>query len=60
MSQLDEITLKHKGQFYLAKDSRLNREIFKRSDIKFAKFSKYRTLKMKETFSSEQSERLGL
>ena len=60
MSHLDEITLKHKGQFYLAKDSRLNKEIFKRSDIKFAKFSKYRSLKMKETFSSEQSERLGL
>lgn len=60
MSQLDEITLKYKGQFYLAKDSRLNKEIFKRSDIKFAKFSKYRTLKMKERFSSEQSERLGL
>ena len=60
MNKLDVITIKHKGQFYLAKDRRLNKEIFKRSDTKFAKFSKFRSLKMKETFSSAQSERLGL
>ena len=60
MNKLDEVTIKYEGQFYLAKDSRLNKEIFKRSDTKFAKYSKFRSLKMKETFSSAQSERLGL
>tara|TARA_B100000900_G_scaffold395444_1_gene393841 strand:- start:530 stop:1849 length:1320 start_codon:yes stop_codon:yes gene_type:complete len=60
MNKLDEITLKYKGQFYLAKDSRLNKEIFKRSDTKFEKYSRFRSAKMKETFSSEQSERLEL
>lgn len=60
MNKLDEVTIKYEGQFYLAKDSRLNKEIFKRSDTKFAKYSRFRSLKMKETFSSAQSERLGL
>ena len=60
MNQLDEITIKHKGQFYLAKDSRLNKDTFKRSDTKFEKYSKFRSPKMKKTFSSSQSERLGL
>ena len=60
MKQLDEITIKHKGQFYLAKDSRLDRETFKRSDTKFDKYSKFRSSEMKKTFSSLQSERLGL
>ncbi len=60
MNKLDEVTIKYEGQFYLAKDSRLNKEIFKRSDTKFARYSKFRSLKMKETFSSAQSKRLGL
>ena len=60
MKQLDEITIKYKGQFYLAKDSRLNKETFKRSDTKFEKYSKFRNPEMKKTFSSSQSERLGL
>ena len=60
MNKLDDVTIKYEGQFYLAKDSRLNKEIFKLSDTKFAKFSKFRSLKMKEKFSSAQSERLGL
>ena len=60
MNKLDEVTIKYEGKFYLAKDSRLNKEIFKRSDTKFAKYSKFRSIKMKEKFSSVQSERLGL
>ena len=60
MNRLDEVTIKYEGQFYLAKDSRLKKEIFKRSDTKFAKYSKFRSLQMKEKFSSAQSERLGL
>ena len=60
MNKLDDVTIKYEGQFYLAKDSRLNKEIFKRSDTKFGKYSKFRSSKMKEKFSSAQSERLGL
>ena len=60
MNQLDEITIKYNGQFYLAKDSRLNKKTFKRSDTKFEKYSRFRSQKMKKTFSSSQSERLEL
>ena len=59
MNKLDDVTIKYEGQFYLAKDSRLNKEIFKLSDTKFAKFSKFRSLKMKESFL-QHNERLGL
>ena len=40
MNKLDDVTIKYEGQFYLAKDSRLNKEIFKLSDTKFAKLFK--------------------
>ena len=60
MKQLDEITIKYNGQFYLAKDSRLDKETFKRSDTKFDEYSKFRNSEMKKTFCSSQSERLGL
>jgi decaprenylphospho-beta-D-ribofuranose 2-oxidase len=60
MKQLDEITIKHRGQFYLAKDSRLDKKNFKRSDTKFENYSKFRGSEIKKTFSSSQSERLGL
>ena len=60
MTQLDEITLKYKGRFYLAKDSRMSEETLKRSDARFEKYKKFRSLKMKKSFSSAQSERLGL
>ena len=50
MNQLDEITIKYNGQFYLAKDSRLNKKTFKRSDTKFEKYSRFRSQKMKKTF----------
>lgn len=60
MKQLDEITLKHKGRFYLAKDSRVDKNIFKLSDSRLKKFSEFRSSDMKKVFSSSQSERLDL
>ena len=60
MKKLDEITLKYKGRFYLAKDSRMNRDTFKKSDIRFEEYKKFRSSKMKKSFSSVQSKRLEL
>ena len=60
MKKLDEITLKYKGRFYLAKDSRMNRDTFKKSDIRFEEYKRFRSSKMKKSFSSVQSKRLEL
>jgi len=60
MKQLDKITLKHEGRFYLAKDSRVDKDVFKKSDNRFEKYSIFRSLKMKKIFSSIQSQRLDL
>ena len=60
MKKLDKITLKFNGRFYLAKDSRINKNIFLKSDPRFKKYIKYRYSKLNKTFSSTQSERLGL
>ena len=60
MELLDAITLKYKGRFYLAKDSRMTSHTLEQSDNRFEKYKKFRSLKMKKSFSSVQSERLGL
>jgi len=60
MKKLDEITLKYEGRFYLAKDSRMNSYTLEKSDTRFEKYKKFRSSKMKKSFSSVQSERLGL
>ena len=60
MKKLDEITLKYKGRFYLAKDSRMNSCTLEKSDIRFKKYRKFRSSEMKKSFSSVQSERLEL
>ena len=60
MKKLDEITLKHEGRFYLAKDSRMSNYTLEKSDARFEKYKKFRSSKMKKSFSSVQSERLGL
>ena len=60
MKKLDKITLKFNGRFYLAKDSRINKNIFLKSDPRFKKYIKFRSSKLNKTFSSTQSERLGL
>ncbi|MFN3889766.1 MAG: FAD-binding protein [Beijerinckiaceae bacterium] len=61
MERLDAITLAHGGRFYLAKDSRMSRATFERSDARAAGFRAMRTDGgLDRAFTSLQSERLGL
>ncbi len=61
LEKLDEITLKYKGRFYLAKDARMKKEIFKRSDYRVEKFVDYRKKNnFNKCFISSQSSRLKL
>lgn len=60
MKALDEITIKHEGRFYLAKDSRMKKETFQKSDKRIKDFKRYRKGKSKNSFSSSQSKRLGI
>ena len=61
LEKLDEITLKYKGRFYLAKDARMKKEIFKRSDFRVEKFIDYRKKNnFNKYFISSQSSRLKL
>lgn len=61
LDNLDKITLKHKGRFYLAKDARMTKEVFKRSDTRIKEFIDFRRQNnCKETFMSTQSTRLEL
>ena len=60
MNQLDKITLKYEGRFYLAKDSRMKKAIFHKSDKRIQDFKKYRKNKLTHIFLSAQSERLGI
>ncbi len=59
MKLLDEITIKNGGRFYLAKDSRVKKDIFEKSDNRVNEFRKYRE-KLKFKFNSIQSKRLDL
>lgn len=60
MKELDAITIKYKGRFYLAKDSRMTEQTLKKSDPRFTKYNEFRKSKSGFTFKSVQSERLGL
>lgn len=60
MNILDEITIKNGGRFYLAKDSRIKSDIFYKSDKRVEKFKNFRKNNCCQSFSSSQSERLGL
>jgi FAD/FMN-containing dehydrogenase len=61
MDELDSITLQHDGRFYLAKDSRMQRDVFLQSDRRAEDYSKYRRDKsVSAAYNSAQSERLGL
>ena len=61
MSQLDDITVKHGGRFYLAKDARMSAQTLRRADPRAAKFAKMRAKEgLDTTFGSKQSERLEL
>ncbi len=60
MKKLDEITIKYGGRFYLAKDSRIKKDIFEKSDDRVNDFKKYRENKLYKKFNSIQSNRLDL
>lgn len=61
MNDLDEITTKFGGRFYLAKDSRMSKKTFKNSENRLELFKNFRNkLQNKKVFDSHQSERLGL
>ena len=62
LENLDEITLKHGGRFYLAKDARMRKEIFKKSDdIRIRDFIKFRKQNgYDKNYVSSQSSRLEL
>lgn len=61
LNDLDSITIKYGGRFYLAKDSRLTSTVFRKSDPRFLELSKFRKqIGAADTFRSCQSERLGL
>ena len=56
-----EITLKFGGRFYLAKDARMKKEIFKKSDTRIKEFVDFRNEnKCDKNFISCQSSRLEL
>ena len=61
LNRLDEITLRHNGRFYLAKDSRIKKEIFKKSDSRLNNFIDLRTkVGSNKVFRSSQSNRLEI
>jgi FAD/FMN-containing dehydrogenase len=61
LTTLDQITIKHGGRFYLAKDARMSAETFTASDSRIPAFRAQRKDKSWQTrFGSAQSERLDL
>ena len=61
LEKLDEITLRYNGRFYLAKDARMKKEIFKRSDKRIQNFINFRNNNnYDKDFRSLQSSRLEL
>ena len=61
MTELDRITIDHGGRFYLAKDSRMSPETLRRTDPRWAEFSRWRQAQGMDTrFASAQSQRLEL
>ena len=61
MDSLDRITLKYGGRFYLAKDSRMSKTTFWKSEGRVKNFQEYRNAKGNPVaFQSIQSVRLDL
>lgn len=61
IEELDQITLRYGGRFYLAKDSRMSRDTFQSSEMRVDAFQKQRTkLDAIGKFASQQSDRVGL
>lgn len=59
MDELDGITIRHEGRFYLAKDSRMSPDVFHQSELRVEEYKKYRQgLGNINLFASSQSERL--
>jgi len=61
LEKLDDITLKYEGRFYLAKDARMKKEIFKKSDKRIEDYINFRNQNdCDKNFISSQSSRLEL
>ena len=61
MERLDSITVEHGGRFYLAKDSRMSRDLFHQSEPRTQDFVSFRSdHAASSAFASAQSQRLGL
>ena len=61
LDRLDEIAVKYGGRFYLAKDSRINKKVFKESDPRVNKFLNFRKKNnLDSNFNSLQSNRLEI
>tara|TARA_A100001015_G_C15037932_1_gene737578 strand:+ start:1229 stop:2545 length:1317 start_codon:yes stop_codon:yes gene_type:complete len=61
LEELDEIVIKHKGRFYLAKDSRMTSHVLKKTDERYKQFKEFRKKNMFEkNYNSEQSLRLDI
>ena len=58
MDKLDKITISYGGRFYLAKDSRITKDKFDKSDERLKLFRSFR--KNNLIFNSAQSDRLSL
>jgi decaprenylphospho-beta-D-ribofuranose 2-oxidase len=60
LDALDRIVLDHGGRFYLAKDVRLSKEVFRKSCPQWEQFAELRErYRMTPKFNSRQSRRLG-
>ncbi len=61
LEKLDEITIKYNGRFYLAKDARMSKETFKKSDKRIQEYINFRNKNdFDKNFKSSQSSRLEL
>tara|TARA_Y100001935_G_scaffold167362_1_gene137856 strand:- start:3040 stop:4383 length:1344 start_codon:yes stop_codon:yes gene_type:complete len=61
LDKLDEITLKYNGRFYLAKDARMSKKIFRKSDKRIQEYVNFRNKNnFDKSFKSSQSSRLEL
>ncbi len=61
LEKLDKITLDYEGRVYLAKDSRMKKETFQKSDSRIENYLNFRDKNnYRSFFSSSQSTRLGL
>jgi len=61
MNHLDDITVQFEGRVYLAKDSRMSRDVFEKLESRAVEYIAFRRKQAAHNFfESEQSKRLGL